>query len=174
MRRLVYDVAISIDGFIARADGTVDDFVAEGDHVTDYLQRLTGYDCVIMGRGTYEFGYRYGMQPGDRPYQNMRHVVISRSLQLPHDCGIEIVREDPVSAVRKIKSEDGGTIYLAGGAGVAGLLQEAGLIDRLILKVNPIVLGTGLPLFAGGMPGSLRLVASHLHETGVVLLTYDF
>lgn len=89
MRRLIYDVAISIDGFIAKTDGSMGDFLAEGGHVADYHRRLAGYDCVIMERGTYEFGYRYGMQPGDRPYQSMRHIVISRVVQLPRDSGID-------------------------------------------------------------------------------------
>src|SRR5262245_15165080 len=57
MRRIVYDVAASLDGFVSHSDGSVEGFLADGEHVTDYLQRLAGYDTVLMGRSTYEWGY---------------------------------------------------------------------------------------------------------------------
>ena len=57
MRQLIYDIAASIDGFIADPDGNADCFLQEGDHMKAYFKRLESYDTVIMGRATYEPGW---------------------------------------------------------------------------------------------------------------------
>lgn len=61
MRRIVYYVATSLDGFISGPDEDVSGFANEGNGVTKYLADLADYDTVIMGRKTYEFGYRFGL-----------------------------------------------------------------------------------------------------------------
>ena len=83
MRKLVYDVATTLDNFIAHEDGSCDGFLSEGEHVTDYLARLAGYDTVVMGRRTYEYGYPYGVVPGQRAplYRHMRHFIFSKTLR---------------------------------------------------------------------------------------------
>ncbi|PKL30446.1 MAG: dihydrofolate reductase, partial [Spirochaetae bacterium HGW-Spirochaetae-10] len=56
MRKLIYHVAVTVDGFIARKNGSVDGFLMQGDHVDAYLEHLKDYDTVVMGRRTYEAG----------------------------------------------------------------------------------------------------------------------
>ena len=73
MRRIVYYVAASIDGFISGPDGDIAGFVEGGSGVDKYLDDLGRFDTVIMGRKTYEFGYRFGLQPGQPAYPHMRH-----------------------------------------------------------------------------------------------------
>ena len=68
MRKIVYYVATSLDGFIANLDQGIEGFVG-GSGVEKYLSDLQGFDTVIMGRKTYEFGYRFGLQPGQPAYQ---------------------------------------------------------------------------------------------------------
>ena len=173
MRKLAYDVAASLDGFIAGRDGDVGAFLPEGDHVDAYLGRLQDYDTVVMGRRTYEFGYRFGLRPGDRAYPHMAHHVFSRSIDLPPGAAVSIVRSDWLATIDRLKSADGANIYLCGGGAFAGYLLEHGRLDRLLVKLNPILLGEGIPLFGGRRHARLRLEQECRYASGVVLLEYS-
>ena len=85
MRSIVYDFAMTLDNFICREDGSIGGFLPDGDHVSDYMERLEQYDTVIMGRKTYEFGYQFGLKPGDRAYAHMEHYIVSSTLKLASD-----------------------------------------------------------------------------------------
>jgi dihydrofolate reductase len=174
MRRLVYDVATSVDGFVSHADGSVEGFQINGEHVADYLQRLAGYDTVLMGRSTYEWGYRFGLTPGAPAYPHMLHLIFSRTLRFEQSDKVRIVSDDTLGVVERLKHEGGTDLYLCGGGAFAGFLLEHGLIDRLILKQNPVVFGHGIRLFGASMRKvSLQLGASKRYDNGVALLEYD-
>jgi len=147
MQPIIYDVAVSIDGFISGVDGDISQFASEGAIVDDYYARLTGYSVAIMGRNTYEFGYRYGLEPGANPYRHMKTIVFSSEIKLPENRDVSVVRtlERPFLEDMKMSAE--GPIYLCGGGQFAGVLLDAGLIDVLRLKRAPILLGQGVPLF---------------------------
>jgi dihydrofolate reductase len=175
MRKLVYDVAMTLDHFISHEDGSCDGFV-EGEHVPDYLARLAGYDTVLMGRKTYEYGYPFGVVPGQRPphYRHMRNYVFSRSLRFGPDAEVEVVDRDEIACVQQLKEEEGTDIYLCGGGAFAGFLLEAKLIDQIVLKLNPVLFGGGIPLFGGSSKKvGLGLVESRVYGNGVVLMRYD-
>ena len=148
MRRVIYDVAVTRDGFIAGPNGDVSIFPHSGDHVDAYNERLATYDTVIMGRHTYEFAYQFGLPAGGRAYPHMRHLIFSEGIELPKSAEVEAVRTDFTSHIIDLKKEQGGGIYLCGGGMFAGLLAESKLIDILRLKVAPVLCGTGTPLFA--------------------------
>jgi dihydrofolate reductase len=147
MRKLVYDVAASVDGFIAGPEDNIEGFQSEGEHVRDYFERLQRYDTVVMGRKTYESGYSFGLKPGKRAYPHMRHYIFSKSIPLESNDQIEIVRSNWLETIASLKKEAGSDIYLCGGGNFAGHLLEHQLIDTLIVKVNPILLGDGIRLF---------------------------
>jgi len=172
MRKLKYHVATTVDGFIAHEDHTVDGFVAEGDHVTDYLESLkTDYDIVLMGRRTYEFGFQYGVT---NPYPWMKQYVLSRSMASSPDENVELVSDNIIELVRELKNGTGKDIYLCGGAELATSLFKENLIDEIILKLNPVVFGRGLPLFSETLKqGALELIDSKVYATGVILLRYQ-
>lgn len=173
MRHLVYDVASSLDGYIAAPDDDISAFPMEGDHVAAYQQRLTGYDTVIMGRRTYEFGYGFGLKPGMRAYPHMRHFVFSKSIDLPESSQVDAVPDNWLQTVDALKAEPGGDIYLCGGGTFAGYLLTHGRIDRLVIKLAPVVLGHGIPLFGNvAHPGSFKPVQTQCYENGVTLLEY--
>ncbi|HKG21516.1 MAG TPA: dihydrofolate reductase family protein [Blastocatellia bacterium] len=171
MRQLIYHVACTVDGFIAHRDHTVEGFLSEGGHVADYLESLKNdYDIVLMGRRTYEFGFQYGVT---NPYPWMKQYVLSRSMKESPDPNVELVSEDFMDFVRELKKGTGKDIYLCGGSELAGSLLAEGLIDEVILKLNPVLFGSGLPIFseASGQVG-LELAGSKVYESGVLLLRY--
>ena len=171
MRELKYHVACTVDGFIGHEDGSVDGFIQEGDHATDYLESLRNdYDVVLMGRKTYEFGLQFGVTD---PYPWMKQYVFSRTMQSSPNENVELVSEGIVGLVRDLKDEAGRSIYLCGGADLATTLLAENLIDEVILKLNPVLFVSGTPLFRDfGKQVDLQLAESKAYENGVLLLRY--
>lgn len=98
----------------------------------------------MMGRHPYEVGLAIGVTS---PYAHLQQYVISQSMTARPDPAIKLVGTDPVECVRTLKRDRGLDIWLWGGARLAGALYDE--IDELILKINPVVLGDGIPLFEG-------------------------
>lgn len=170
MRKLKYHVACTLDGFIARADGSFDCFLAEGEHVTDYLESFKSYDVVLMGRKTYEVGLQLGVT---NPYPMMRQYVFSRTMKQSPDENVTLVSENIADTVRALKQESGQAIYLCGGADLAAVLLAEQLIDEIIIKLNPVLLGSGIPLFSSLIKQAhLDLISSKVYKNGVLLLQY--
>ena len=173
MTDIIYDVSVSIDGFIAGANGDVSQFPMEGPHVDAYLERLGQYALTIMGRGTYEFGYTFGMKPGARAYPHLPHYIFSKGIELPEDAEVNVVRSDWLVAVDRIKAEADGDIYLCGGGSFAGFLLASGRIDVIRLKRVPILCGCGTPLLAD-MPElpPLKLTDQKSYDYGAIYQEY--
>ncbi|MEM9630708.1 MAG: dihydrofolate reductase family protein [Pseudomonadota bacterium] len=147
MQPIIYDVAVSLDGFICGDNEDVSHFPHEGPIVDAYRKRLDSYAVCLMGRRTYEFGYRFGLPAGANPYPGMQSYVISASLELPGEAEVSPIRRNTEAVLRRLKVEAAGSIYLCGGGALAGSLLELGLIDKVRLKRAPIVLGKGVRLF---------------------------
>lgn len=173
MRNIIYYVAASIDGFIAGSNGDISKFVAEGSGVEQYLHDLQVFDTVIMGRHTYEFGYHYGLQPGQPAYPNMRHYIFSNTLHLETLSNqVHLCKLDP-EFIHTLKAEAGTDIYLCGGGQFAGWLLDHGLIDRLKIKLNPFVAGDGIRLFGDSKRTvSMELEEAKVYENGLQILDY--
>ncbi|MBB5514380.1 dihydrofolate reductase [Rubricella aquisinus] len=172
MRPVIYDVAVTLDGFIAAPDGDFSMFPGEGPHLQPYFDRLMTYDAVVMGAATYRVGLDAGLAHGARAYPHMHHVVFSQTLPDVPDGAIELCRSDPATRVAALKAEAGGAIYLCGGGQLASALLHAGLIDRVRIKRAPIVLGHGIPLFTTGR-AEMTLVTCEPYANGVVYLDYE-
>ncbi|MGB3680777.1 MAG: dihydrofolate reductase family protein [Candidatus Microthrix parvicella] len=190
MRSLTYLVAVSLDGYIAATDGTFDAFPQTGDHIDallrDFPETIPAhvlsaigieasndtFDTVVMGWNTFAVGLRQGI---DDPYPHLRQYVFSRS-HGPDDVGgdVQVVADDPVELVRSLKAESSGKgIWLCGGGAIAGAVRDE--IDRVVLKINPVMLGSGIPLFEPGpAPSSaIKLESSHQFESGVLMASYN-
>jgi dihydrofolate reductase len=173
MRSVQYHVAITTSGLIAAPDGGVGcfDLTPPGEHLDDYLQSLRAYDTILMGRGTYEFGLKFGVTD---PYPWARCLVFSRTLPPDPTRRVEVLPTDPVPVVRGLREESGGPIYLCGGGALASTLLNAGLVDELILKVNPVLLGAGIGLAPGLLTAlPLTLLSARPYASGVVRLHYQ-
>jgi dihydrofolate reductase len=121
-----------------------------------------------MGRRTYEVGTAMGVQS---PYPHLRQYVVSRTMTASPGAAVQLVSTDPADLVRELKRERGLDIWLCGGARLAGALY--GEIDERVLKVNPVMLGAGMPLFehASGVR-SLELKGHETFAGGVAIYRY--
>jgi dihydrofolate reductase len=174
MHPIIYDVAVSLDGFISGPSGDISKFAHEGRVVDDYLTRMNTYATAIMGRSTYEFGYAFGLKPGQNPYPNMQTHVFSRTLECPGDGQITVHRQAKAEELRRLKSQSNGPIYLCGGGTFAGWLLEAGLIDRVVLKRAPVVYGNGVSLFGRGpISKSLTRTKCKAYDNGYLLEEFE-
>lgn len=173
MRPIIYYVATSLDGYISGPDEDVSGFVPTGDGVDQYLQDLQDFEETIMGRKTYEFGYKYGLEPGQPAYAHMQHYIFSNSLKLDNlHPQVQICPID-LSMIKKLKAKAGKPIYLCGGGQFAGWLLEHELIDVLKIKLNPLILGDGIRLFGDSKKQyQLTLVDKQSFEEGLQILTY--
>lgn len=171
MRKLIYHVACSTDGFIAHTDHTVDGFLNEGRHSADYQESLRNdYEIALMGRRTYEFGLQFGVTS---PYPWLEQYVISRTMEESPDPDVKLISENAPSFVRALKEGKGKNIYLCGGAVLAGTLFAEGLVDELALKLNPVLFGSDIPLFSEVVSQTaLELTDSKIYHNGVALLRY--
>ena len=121
-----------------------------------------------MGRATYEPALAVGITS---PYAPLRQLVVSSTLPDVPDPEVELVRDDPVAAVRALKAEPGRDILLVGGGQLAGALLAE--IDELVVKLYPVVAGAGVPLFTAPFtPTALALTTSRVLERGTVVLSY--
>ncbi|MFI9047612.1 dihydrofolate reductase family protein [Streptomyces sp. NPDC053427] len=194
MRKLVYCIAATLDGFIAGPDGA-DPTGPDGfwpipgdylEHLTTELPEIlpaqaraalgitaegTRFDTVLEGRKSYDIGLRAGFTDC---YPHLRHLVFSRTLTESPDPAVELVATDPAARVRELKQEPGKDIWLLGGSTLAGALYQE--IDQLLIKQGPLTIGSGIPLFSPTTafdPRSWELTAHSVLKSGAAFLTYD-
>ncbi|GGS82830.1 deaminase [Planobispora rosea] len=187
MRKLVYYVAVSIDGYIAGPGGEFDFYPVADDMAawfnTEYPETVPAhiraqsgidapnkrFDTLVMGRGTYQPALDIGITS---PYAHLRQYVVSTSIPEIADPGVELVSGDPVGLVRRLKEEDGMDIWLCGGGKLAGsLLPE---IDEMIVKSYPVVAGSGIPASSGEFRPTLFTPAQRRSfSNGAYVTWYD-
>jgi len=168
MRRLKLYVAVSLDGYLARNDSSVDWLFMDQDYGMRAV--LSGVDTVLIGRKTHDFMVAHGMPA----YPGMKNYVFTSASDRDTYAGeVEYVAADPVDFVAGLKQRPGKDIWLSGGGSLATPLLAARAVDDILLAVHPRILGEGIPLFAPGLPELPLTLASHtVYETGLVSLHY--
>ncbi|MFF8939468.1 dihydrofolate reductase family protein [Streptomyces paradoxus] len=192
MRKLVYYIAVTLDGRIAGPKGEYDFFPAGTEEQsaaysawanTLYPETVpTAYradagladapnryfDTVVMGAGTYRAPLDQGIT---NPYAHLRQYVISSTLARDADPAVTVVPGDPIALVRELKREQGTdlNIWLCGGGGLAGALLPE--IDELVVKNYPVVAGAGIPAFDGAFDPTVFDVAERTAFPNGVTLT---
>lgn len=168
MRRIVYSVAASLDGYIAGPGGEFDWIPDEPE--IDWAAFMGRFDTALMGRYTYEI---MSDQPGGG-LPDMRVYVFSRTLRDEEHPQVTVVPDDVPEVVDGLRRAPGKDIWLVGGGVLFRSLLDAGLVDTVEVAVVPILLGQGLPLLPAVSPQTrLALRESHVYPSGIVLLTYD-
>lgn len=173
MRKTILYIAISLDGKIAKADGSVDWLEAipvPGDGDYGYAEFYKSIDTTIQGNATYQQIIGWGV---DFPYPDKKNYVITRQQGLANTEHVEFVSTDPVAFLRELKASAGKDIWVVGGGKLNATFLEAKLIDEIQVFIMPVVLTEGIDMFAAlRKETSLSLVASKTYENGVVALTY--
>ena len=168
MTKVIYSVATSLDGFIARPDGSFDWIPM--DPSMDWTAFVSRFDTLVMGRRTYDATLRQdtGIMEGLNVY------VFSQSLV--HDAvkDATLVTGDPAVGVRQLREEAERDIWLFGGGELFRTLLDAGEVDVVEVGIIPILLREGIPFSPPG-DGEVRLVLrdTKQYPTGIMLLTYD-
>jgi dihydrofolate reductase len=179
--RVTIHMAASLDGFIARRDGSVDWLETsdefEGGTTLDpeYVERfLAGIDCYVMGARTYETALAFerkglGWPYGDKPTFVLTHRDLPRTRDTVEFCSgdlAELVNGRLRPAFR--------SIWFVGGAAVAGACLRLGLADELCYSILPVLIGDGIPFFQGlDRDVELHLLEARAYRSGMVELRHE-
>jgi len=168
-RRVRYQVAATLDGFIAGPNGEYDWIVM--DPAVDFAALYKEFDTAVMGRKTYEVATAQG---GHGAIPGLDVVVFSRTLPAATYPGVRILNDDPRKIVAELKAKRGRDIWLFGGGNLFRSLLDAGLVDTVEVAVMPVLLGAGIPLLPTGAPTELVLADQKiLPASGIVVLAYS-
>lgn len=167
MRKIIFNLAVSLDGLIEGPNGEYDWCFTDQDYgMTDFLADI---DSLFIGRKSYE----ELMRTENDPFPDKQKYVFSNTLlasgKLTHT-----ISENWEQKVKNLKSSPGKNIWLFGGAKLASDFLNKDLIDEFQLSVHPLVLGKGKPLFSNiSDKKNLKLIGAKTYDTGLVQLHYQ-
>jgi dihydrofolate reductase len=167
-RKVVLGLGISLDGYIARPDGSVDFLFMPKDYSMGPFFKTV--DAAILGRKTYDDGLKMG---GNFSGYNMKFYVMSRSLPPGERNRVTFTSDSPGTVVAAIQKEPGKNIWLMGGGELAREFLKEDLVDELYIGVVPTLLGEGIPLFPSGFPQrEFELIENKTYSQGLIALRY--
>ena len=173
MRKVILYIAMSLDGYIADKNGGVAWLSGDGSDPKNpgsYPEFIDQVDTILLGYRTYS-QIVTELSPETWCYSGKQSYVITHK-QLESTDEIIFTGEHPAALIEKLKHQDGRTIWVCGGADIAGQVMEAGLIDEYCINIIPTVLGDGIRLFKNTeAPVPLTLVSTRSYN-GIVDLVY--
>ncbi|KAH7121799.1 dihydrofolate reductase-like domain-containing protein [Dactylonectria estremocensis] len=174
MPQLRYNVATSLDGYIASPDGS-SNWIVE-DSTIDFDSLYAEFDYFVIGRKTYEVMLALGDASQNPLLKRPKETVIVASRKMlqrdhPH---ITIVPKNIIECIRDLKAGEGKDIWLMGGGNLATQCLEAGLLDSVEAAIMPVVLGGGIKMIDEfGRGARLKLMGSKALESGIIMTQYD-
>lgn len=168
-RKVIVSLGISLDGYIARPDGSVDFLFMPKDF--DMGEFIATCDVNIMGRKTLDVSLAMGgsFEGGDPT----RNFIYSRSKPARVSGGLTYTRKKPADLVASIRKQKGKNIWLMGGGEIVRQFLKADLVDELMIGIVPILIGDGIPLFPKGFPErKFALIDAKTYSRGLVVLRY--
>jgi dihydrofolate reductase len=189
MRKVISFMHISLDGFVAGPSGEMNWIKADEEIFNHVGERISQGDTALYGRVTYQMMESYWPTAADKPtaskhdiehakwYKNVHKVVLSKTMgeALPNT---KIISNNLTDSINEIKKHSGEDILLFGSPTATHSLMQQNLIDGYWLFVNPIILGQGIPLFAGINSDTdrekikLKLLTTKQFASGVTELNY--
>lgn len=185
MRKLIFFMHVSLDGFVAGENGEMN-WIKLDNELFDFVGTMTaGSDTALYGRVTYEMMQSYWPTAGDKPnaskhdkehsawYNKVPKVVLSRTLSEKELDNTTVISDDLAGHINQLKAQEGKDILIFGSPRASQSLLNEGLIDEFWLFLNPIILGKGMPLFKNiTNTTKLQLVENKTFPCGVIALHY--
>jgi dihydrofolate reductase len=169
-RKIILNLAISLDGYIASEDGGYDWIVGDGDNTLntkdklDFNKFLEGIDIVVMGKNCYD-------QNMHNEYKNKK-VYVATSQKIQNQDNIHFISGDICKIIQEEKEKEGKDIYLFGGGVLIDSFIKADIVDEYIVGIIPIILGKGRPLFLENNPTIKLHLVEFIVENGITILKY--
>lgn len=174
MKKIKIYIAISLNGKIAKSDGSVAWLeampVPEGSDY-GYAEFYNSIDTTIQGNSTYKQIVSWGIE---FPYKGKTNYVLTRNADEEDNENVSFISGNHIEQVKAIKAKEGKDIWLIGGGGANAMLLDANLVDQIHIHIMPIILDEGIDLFGSLLHDTLlELKHSKTYPTGVVELIYE-
>ena len=182
MKKLILFNLVTLDGFFAGPTGDIDWHNVDDEFNQFAIEQLDTIDALLFGRVTYQLMANYWPTPAaaaDDPIvagrmNNLPKIVFSRTLEKVEWKNTRLVKDNIAEEISKLKHQAGKDIFIFGSADLASSFTKLGLIDEYRVIVNPVVLGSGKPLFKGLNDRlNLKLLKTRTFGSGNVLLYYQ-
>jgi dihydrofolate reductase len=185
MRKLIFFMHASLDGFVAGPHGEMN-WIKVDDEIFDFVGTMTDQaDAAVYGRVTYQMMEAYWPTAAEKPdaskhdiehsgwYKKVKKIVLSRTIKESGQNNSTVISENIPENINRIKQQDGKNILIFGSPSASNALLNMGLIDEFWIFVNPVLLGRGIPLFRD-IKESIRLslMESKTFNIGVIALHY--
>lgn len=170
-RKIILNLAISLDGYIASEDGGYDWIVGHGDERLNTKNKfsfdkfLESIDMVVMGKKCYDQNMHNG-------FKNKK-VYIATSKRIQDQDNLYFISGDISKIIQEEKEKEGKDIYLFGGGGLVDSFIKNNIIDEYIIGIIPIILGKGRPLFLDNNPTIMLHLDEFFIENGIAILKYS-
>lgn len=186
MRKLVLFMHTSLDGFVAGPNGEMD-WISVDDEIFENVGNETkAADTALYGRVTYQMMESYWPTAGTQPnaskhdiehsqwYSRVTKVVLSKTMNLNAQKNTIVLAQNIPDKINALKQKPGKDIIIFGSPSASHSLMSESLIDAYWLFINPILLGSGIPLFSNvANKTNLTLASSKVFKSGVIALHYD-
>lgn len=181
MRKLILFNLVTVDGFFEGKNGDINWHNVDEEFNEFAISQLKQADALLFGRKTYELMRNYWpAEKGEHDSAEIAHLmnsmekyVFSRTMQQTDWNNSQLIRENGWKEIERLKNREGKNILIFGSAELFAGLLDKGLVDEMRIVINPVLLGSGEPLFKNReYKISLQLLKAKVFGNGNVLLTY--
>ena len=185
MRKLIFFMHTSLDGFVAGLNGEMD-WIKVDDAMFDFVGTMTDKaDAALYGRVTYQMMESYWPTAGEKPnaskhdiehslwYNSVSKIVLSKTIKEVGLKNTKVISENITDNINKLKQQEGKNILIFGSPSASNSVLNKGLVDEFWIFVNPVLLGQGIPLFKDISESiKLSLIETKTFDIGVIALHY--